>query len=197
MKAVDSHRDRLEPLFDVVPLSIVELIAQFVSKESSQIPTSIDQKLSVCHITFSVNRCKNAAAGSVPRRLYTSSSSSNFDSVSIAAYNHFSSPLTPICFSSTATSDGSTVGGSAEGGRTRWTRDQGDELTLVTAYRDVLRVVSAQEVSDYEDDLGPVIEEADDLSQPLGKAQTDGLPAYRGMEHDHQTGSHQRLQRGD
>jgi hypothetical protein len=41
------------------------------------------------------------------------------------------------------------------------------------------------EGSDYEDDLGPVIEEADDLSQPLGEVWTDGLPAYRGMEHDH------------
>jgi len=50
----------------------------------------------------------------------------------------------------------------------------------------VLRVVSAQEGSDYEDDLGPVIEEADDLSQRLGEVWTDGLPAYRGIEHDHQ-----------
>jgi len=56
-------------------------------------------------------------------------------------------------------------GGSPEGGRTRWTGDQGDEMTLVAACRDVLRVVSAQEGSDYEDDLAPVIEDADDLSQ--------------------------------
>jgi len=62
---------------------------------------------------------------------------------------------------------------------------QRDELTLVAACRDVLRVVSAQEGSDYEDDIGPVIEEADDLSQWLGKVWTGGLPAYRGMEHDH------------
>ncbi|GAB7011155.1 hypothetical protein JCM31271_30980 [Halorubrum trueperi] len=33
--------------------------------------------------------------------------------------------------------------------------------------------------------LGPVIEEADDLSQPLGEVWSDGLPAYREMEHDH------------
>jgi hypothetical protein len=33
---------------------------------------------------------------------------------------------------------------------------QGDELTLVAACRDVLRVVSAQEGGDYEDDIGPV-----------------------------------------
>jgi hypothetical protein len=43
----------------------------------------------------------------------------------------------------------------------------------------VLRVVSAQEGSDYEDDLGPVIEEAADLSQLLGEVWTDRLPAYR------------------
>ena len=76
-------------------------------------------------------------------------------------------------------------GGSPEGGRTRWTGDQGDEMTLVAACRDVLRVVSAQEGSDYEDDLAPVIEDADDLSQPLGEVWTDGLPAYQGMEYDH------------
>jgi ribosomal protein S27AE len=34
-------------------------------------------------------------------------------------------------------------GGSPAGGRTRWTGEQGDELTLVAACRDVLRVVSA------------------------------------------------------
>lgn len=38
------------------------------------------------------------------------------------------------------------------------TGDQGDELTIVAACRDVLHVVSAQERSDYEDDLAPVIE---------------------------------------
>ena len=42
----------------------------------------------------------------------------------------------------------------------------------------MLRVVSAQEGGDYEDDLEPIIEEGDDLSQPLGKVWTDGLPAY-------------------
>jgi hypothetical protein len=41
----------------------------------------------------------------------------------------------------------------------------------------------AQEGTDYDDDLGPVIEEAGDLSQPLGEVWTDGLPAYQGMDH--------------
>ena len=59
-------------------------------------------------------------------------------------------------------------GGSLEDGRTRRTGDQGDELTLVAACHDVLRVVSAQEGSDYEDDLEPVIEEADDLPPAAG-----------------------------
>ncbi len=81
-------------------------------------------------------------------------------------------------------------GGSPEGGRTRWTGEQGDELTLVAACRDVLRVVSAQEGSDYQDDLGPVIEEADNLSQRLGEVWTDGLQAYREMDFDHRTVVH-------
>ena len=58
--------------------------------------------------------------------------------------------------------------GSLEGGLTRWTGVQGDELTLLSACRDRLRVVSAHEGSDYEVGLGPVVEEADDLSHPLG-----------------------------
>ena len=48
--------------------------------------------------------------------------------------------------------------GSPEGGRTRWTGEQGDEVTLIAACRDVLHVVSPQEGSDYEDALEPVIE---------------------------------------
>jgi hypothetical protein len=52
MKAVDSHRARPEPLFDVVPLSIVEPTAQIMAKEGSQIPTSIDQKFGVRNVVF-------------------------------------------------------------------------------------------------------------------------------------------------
>jgi len=37
----------------------------------------------------------------------------------------------------------------------------------------------------YETDLEPVMEETADLSQPLGEVWTDGLQAYRRMEHDH------------
>ena len=42
-----------------------------------------------------------------------------------------------------------------------WTGEQGDELTLVAACRDVLRVVSAAEGTGYDEDLAPVIEESD------------------------------------
>jgi hypothetical protein len=43
-------------------------------------------------------------------------------------------------------------GGSPEGGRTHWTGDQGDEMTLIAACRDVLRVVSAEEGTDYDEE---------------------------------------------
>ena len=86
--------------------------------------------------------------------------------------------------------DGLSRGGSPEGGRTRWSGDQGDEMTLVAACRDVLRVVSAEEGSAYDKNLGPVIDEASDLSQRLGEIWTDELPAYQGMKHDHQTVVH-------
>lgn len=86
--------------------------------------------------------------------------------------------------------DGLSRGGSPEGGRTRWTGEQGDEMTLVAACRDVLRVVSAEEGSAYDENLGPVIEEAGDLSQRLGEIWTDELPAYQGMKHDHRTVCH-------
>ena len=86
--------------------------------------------------------------------------------------------------------DGLSRGGSPEGGRTRWSGEQGDEVTPVAACRDVLRVVSAEEGSAYDENLGPVIEEAADLSQPLGEVWTDELPAYQGMNHDHRTVVH-------
>ena len=52
MKAVDSHRDCLKPLFDMVSLAVVELTAQLVSKEGSQKATSINQKLRLWDIVF-------------------------------------------------------------------------------------------------------------------------------------------------
>jgi len=52
MKAVDSHRHRLERFFNVVPFGIVELTAQIVSKEGSQGATSIDQKLRLRNVVF-------------------------------------------------------------------------------------------------------------------------------------------------
>jgi len=52
MKAVDSHSYCLEPLFDVVPLCVVELTAQFVTSKGSQITCAIDEKLRVGDIVF-------------------------------------------------------------------------------------------------------------------------------------------------
>ena len=52
MKAVDSHRDGLKPLFDVVSVAIVELTAQLSAREGSQIAASIDEKLCFVDIVF-------------------------------------------------------------------------------------------------------------------------------------------------
>jgi transposase-like protein len=76
-------------------------------------------------------------------------------------------------------------GGSSRTGRTRWKGRHGDQLTLVAACRDVLRVIRGQLGIQYETDLEPVMLEAEDLSQPLGEVWTDGLQAYRRMEFDH------------
>lgn len=81
-------------------------------------------------------------------------------------------------------------GGSPEGGRTRWTGDQGDELTLVAACRDVLRVVAAEKGTRYDEELAPVLEEAQELSQELGEVWTDEFPAYQQMEFDRRTVTH-------
>ena len=88
VKAVNSHRHGLEPFFDVVPDVVVEMTAQFVTREGSQIAGSVDEKLRVGDIVFlgkSVEKrrpqntsCSDGlhesralvnAAGSVPRRL--------------------------------------------------------------------------------------------------------------------------------
>lgn len=42
----------------------------------------------------------------------------------------------------------------------------------------------------YIENLGPVIEEASNLSQPLGEVWTDELSAYQQMNHDHRTVIH-------
>jgi hypothetical protein len=86
--------------------------------------------------------------------------------------------------------DGLSRGRSPEGGRTRWSGEQGDEMTHVAARRDVLRVVSAEEGSKFEDEFNPVIEEAEDLSQQLGEVWTDEYPPYQQLERDHRTVVH-------
>ncbi len=54
----------------------------------------------------------------------------------------------------------------------------------------MLRVVSAEKGTNYDDKLGPVIEEVDDLSRPLGEVWTDEFPAYQAMENEHRTVLH-------
>ena len=79
-------------------------------------------------------------------------------------------------------------GGSSRSERSRWRGRHGDQITLVAACRDVLRVIRGQPGIRYETDLDPVIQEATDLSQPLGEVWTDGLQAYRQLEYIHQFG---------
>jgi len=61
VEAVDSHGHSLEPLFDVVPDSIVEPTAQIVTREGSQIADSIDEKRCLGNIVFldeSMQECR-------------------------------------------------------------------------------------------------------------------------------------------
>ncbi|AUV84523.1 IS1595 family transposase (plasmid) [Salinigranum rubrum] len=81
-------------------------------------------------------------------------------------------------------------GGSSRSGRSRWKGRHGDQITLVAACRDVLRVIRGHLGISYQGDLEPVLQEAEDLSQPLGEVWTDGLQAYREMEYDHRTVIH-------
>ena len=75
-------------------------------------------------------------------------------------------------------------GSSSEAGRTRWSGEQGDDMTLVAACRDALRVVSAEEGVAYDEELAPVLEEVEDLSQPLGEVWTDEFPSYEAMDYE-------------
>lgn len=66
------------------------LIAQVSPSKGSQIPRCINQKLSVTDVVFlgeSVEKRRHGIGPAAAVHL-------NFDSVSIAAYNHFSSPST-------------------------------------------------------------------------------------------------------
>lgn len=82
-------------------------------------------------------------------------------------------------------------GGLPDGGRTRWTGGQGDELTLVAACRNVLRIVTAEEGTEFERELKPVIDEAKDRSTPFGEVWTDEYPPYQQLDRDHRTVKHE------
>ena len=51
-------------------------------------------------------------------------------------------------------------------------------------------MIRGQRGIDYGEDLEPVIQEAEDLSQPLGEVWTDDLQAYCEMERDYRTVVH-------
>ena len=71
-----------------------------------------------------------------------------------------------------------------------WRGDQGDELTLVAACRDVLRLVSAEEGTSFEDELKPVIDDAEDRSQRLEEVWTDDYQPYQPPKRDPKTVVH-------
>jgi hypothetical protein len=70
-------------------------------------------------------------------------------------------------------------------GRSRWTGDPGDEVTVVEACRGPLRVIHGLEGSKYEDELERVLGETDGLSQEMGEVWSDAHRAYLAMEHEH------------
>lgn len=81
MKPAHPYGGVLEPLFDVVPISVVEVTDQLVTSKGSQVPISIHAKLGVLDVVFLDTSMKERRRGSVPLQLYTSTASSNFVSV--------------------------------------------------------------------------------------------------------------------
>ena len=58
-----------EPLFDVVPLGLVDLTAQLVTNKGSQIACVINEKLCIGDIVFLGEAMEKRCRRSVPRRL--------------------------------------------------------------------------------------------------------------------------------
>ena len=81
--------------------------------------------------------------------------------------------------------------GPVEPGRSRWTGDPGDEVTVAGACRGPLRVIRGLDGSKYEDELELVLTETDDLSQPLGEVWSDAHRAYLAMEYEHRIVVHE------
>lgn len=105
LEAVSPDFEGLKPPFDVVSVGIIEPTAQSESSEGSRVAVPIDEKHRIGDIMFSVSRWRNAAAGSVPWRPNTSTSSTTMVSRSIAAYGQHHSPSILTAVSSTATRD--------------------------------------------------------------------------------------------
>lgn len=132
VKAVDPNWDGLKHRFDAVSFGAIELAVQFVTLDGSQIAASINGKRCLieivslgetvqepCRVVSPAALTSRCSLLRTPDRkpfwgrLNTSISRRYFDSVSIAAYSHFFSLLTSICFLLTATRDGSSVVGSS------------------------------------------------------------------------------------
>jgi hypothetical protein len=80
--------------------------------------------------------------------------------------------------------------GSVDPGRSRWSGEPGDELSVAAACRGPLRVIRALKGTQYEDELERVIEGTNDLSQKMGEVWSDALNAYQAMEYDHKVVVH-------
>lgn len=93
VKAVDPYRDDLKPLFDVVLLAVVELTAQSVSKESSQIATSINEKFGIEDVVFLSRSMEERRRGSGPIAAVHVDRQQQLR-LGVKAYSHFASPST-------------------------------------------------------------------------------------------------------
>lgn len=121
MKSVDPHGERSEPLFDRIPLGVVEVTEQVTPRERGRVAHSVDEKHCSEWWCFSASRPRYSAAGSVPRRSETTAPIRSFVSTSIAAYSQcYSVPMFTVV-SSTAPRDGFAVGGSMACSAVRWT----------------------------------------------------------------------------
>ena len=69
VKPIDPHRKRLQPLLDEIPINVVQVIAEIAPRQSDQVAHTIDEKRRIREVMVLGQRPRNAAAGSVPRRL--------------------------------------------------------------------------------------------------------------------------------
>ena len=85
VEEVNPHSHSLEPLFDVVPVVIVKMPTQIVTREGSQIATSIDEKLCVGDILSLGESTQERRRRGDPKATEHVISCNSFDSVPIPA----------------------------------------------------------------------------------------------------------------